>query len=167
MTNKFNLSFTICDCLNATLDYHGFSQKHRESADAPETYSFANASRDAKWPPLSGAFTAYGDAFNLLGDWDDQMVVMGSGDELKLRFSVPDQPLPLGWKRDFVLHCVGWDKDADLNTLVGQSAGPLPFKNMQSYPPTMADQSRQTEVEQLNDPHRQRHQSFRAFWSRP
>ncbi len=154
--------------LTATkLDYHGFSQKRKESADAPEIYSFANASRDPRWPPLGGAFTAYGDAHRLLETWDDRMVVMGSGDELKLRFTVPDQPLPAGWKRDFVLHCVGWDKDADLNTLVGQSAEPLPFKQMQSYPPTLADRSRLETVEQLNVEHLQRRQSFRAFWSRP
>lgn len=153
--------------MNATLDYHGFSQKRRESVDAPEIYSFDDVSREPKWPPLNGKFTTYGDAYRLLDKWDDRMVVMGSGDELKLRFSVPDKPVPVGWKRDFVLHCVGWDKDADLNTLVGQSSEPLPFKQMQSYPPTLVDQSRWESVDRLNDEHLQRRQSFRKFWSRP
>ncbi len=92
--------------LTATkLDYHGFSQKRKESADAPEIYSFANASRDPRWPPLGGAFTAYGDAHRLLETWDDRMVVMGSGDELKLRFTVPDQPLPAAGNETCVALC--------------------------------------------------------------
>ncbi len=115
----------------AKLDYHGFSQKHRESADATETYSFADASRAAKWPPLSGKFTTYGDTLPLLDQWDDHMVVMGSGDELKLRFSVPDQPLQRVGNGILCSTVFGWDKDADLNTLVGQSSEPLPFKQMQ------------------------------------
>ncbi len=153
--------------VSAELDYHGFSDKHRESVDAPETYTFADVSLQPKWPPLAGLFTAYGDALGLLKKWDDQMVVMGSGDQLKLRFSLPDKPLPAGWKRDFVLHCVGWDKDADLNTLVGQSSEPVPFKGMQSYPPTLADRAKLEAVEQLNQAHLNRRQSFREFWSRP
>ena len=43
--------------------------------------------------------------------------------------------LPTGWKREFILHNVGWDKDADLNTLAGDGSLPLPFKSMHSYPP--------------------------------
>jgi hypothetical protein len=60
---------------------------------------------------------------------------MTSGDEIVLRFKVPNEPLAQGWKRDFVLHSVGWDKDADANTLAGQGSLPLPFSSQQSYPP--------------------------------
>ena len=76
------------------------------------------------------------------------------------------RPVPPGWKRDFVLHSAGWDKDADLNTLAGQTIGPLPFRAMASYPPTIAMTRKQIEVGKLNAPHLLRHQSFRAFWSR-
>ncbi len=73
---------------------------------------------------------------------DDYMVVMASGDEMVLEFAIPERPLPEGWTRDYVLHSVGWDKDADLNTLEGQSSLPLPFAGMHSYPPSLEDEER-------------------------
>ena len=33
-----------------------------------------------------------------------------------------------------MLHSVGWDKDADLHTVYGQTVEPLPFKAMTRYP---------------------------------
>jgi hypothetical protein len=59
---------------------------------------------------------------------------MGAGDETTLRFAMPPEPLPDGWKRDFLLYSVGWDKDANLETIAGQSSEPLPFADMRSYP---------------------------------
>jgi hypothetical protein len=103
---------------------------------------------------------------SLLGQWDDRMVVMGSGDEIRLSFTVPQAEVPAGWKRDFVLHCVGWDKDADLNTLTGQSSEPLPYREMTGYPPKPDQAEQSSRVESLNRDHLLRTQSFRAFWSR-
>ena len=70
----------------------------------------------------------------LLTEGDDQMVVLAAGDAITVRFEVPADPVPAGWKRDFILHSVGWDKDADLNTVYGQTVDPLPFRGMRSYP---------------------------------
>ena len=36
---------------------------------------------------------------------------------------------------DFLIHSIGWDKDADLNTITGYQVEPLPFVGMQQYPP--------------------------------
>jgi hypothetical protein len=65
-----------------------------------------------------------------------------------------------------LLHCVGWDKDADLNTLTGQSIDPLPIKDMRAYPPDAASQTQFERVRQLNADSLRRRQSFRAFWRR-
>ena len=44
---------------------------------------------------------------------DDRLVIMGSGDELQLRFRAAGlPPLAAGWKRDFLLLVDGWAKDA-------------------------------------------------------
>lgn len=83
---------------------------------------------------MDGRFTRYGDVTELVRDADDRQVVMASGDEMTLRFAVPDTPLPAGWKRDFIMHNIGWDKDADLNTLYGATADPLPYRGMSTYP---------------------------------
>ena len=62
------------------------------------------------------------------------LVVLGAGDEMSLSFRVPKNPVPPGWKRDFFLKNVGWDKDCNVNTVYGDSVEPLPFRGMKSYP---------------------------------
>lgn len=83
---------------------------------------------------MRGAFTRYGDVLELVTEADDRMVILGGGDEMTLRFKAPELELPTGWVRDFIMHNVGWDKDADLNTVYGQSVEPLPYREMTSYP---------------------------------
>jgi hypothetical protein len=71
----------------------------------------------------------------VLSEADDRMVIMGSGDEVQLRFRAAGLPqLPMGWKRDFLLLVDGWAKDADANTAFSQSVLPLPFHSMSRYP---------------------------------
>jgi hypothetical protein len=152
--------------VEADLRYRGFSDKVRRLPTAPEVYDYSKVTESPKWPPLQGRFTVPGDCMSLLGQWDDRMVVMGSGDEIRLSFTVPQAEVPAGWKRDFVLHCVGWDKDADLNTLTGQSSEPLPFREMTGYPPQPDQAEQSSRVESLNRDHLLRTQSFREFWSR-
>ena len=64
---------------------------------------------------------------------DDKMIVMGSGDEIQLRFKALPAP-PIGWTRDFLLLVDGWAKDRDSNTAHGQSTAPLPFHAMSRFP---------------------------------
>ena len=95
------------------------------------------------------------------------MVVISSGDEIRLEFAVPETAPPPGWTRDFILHCCGWDKDADLNTLSGQSTGALAVSRDDAVP--AAGQMKWRNVpssEQQNRHHLQRYQSFRSFWYR-
>ncbi|MCA9141958.1 MAG: VCBS repeat-containing protein [Planctomycetales bacterium] len=119
---------------SANLHYRGFSQAHPKQLHAPETYDYANVNSESKWPPMRGAFTRYGDVLELVTEADDRMVILGGGDEMTLRFKAPELELPTGWVRDFIMHNVGWDKDADLNTVYGQSVEPLPYREMTSYP---------------------------------
>ncbi len=150
----------------AETGHHGFSAKSKPNATSPEIYDYQSASSFAKWPPLAGPLTSFGESLGLVKAWDDKMVVISSGDELRLKFTVPSEPIPQGWKRDFVLHCVGWDKDADLNTLTGQSTLPLPAKDMQQFPPTLADAEAAKGVMEKNAKRLTRQQSFREFWRR-
>ncbi|MFQ5731142.1 MAG: hypothetical protein ACE5KM_04205, partial [Planctomycetaceae bacterium] len=118
----------------ARLFYRGFSRRIDRPHRAPETYDFHTVDKTPHWPPMDGRFTRYGDVTPLVRGDDDILVVMGAGDTLTLRFAVPEKPLPAGWKRDFFIRNVGWDKDADLNTVLGQTTGPLPFRGMTGYP---------------------------------
>ncbi len=87
------------------------------------------------WNPTPGLYTRYGDVTPLLREVDDRLVIMGSGDEIRLLFPTAALPsLRPGWKRDFLLLVDGWAKDADANTAFSQSVEPLPFHGMRSYP---------------------------------
>jgi hypothetical protein len=119
---------------SAELSYRGFSRALPSRENAPQIYDHADVSRSPMWPPMRGRFTRYGSVRELLAEGDDQMAVLGAGDAITVRFAVPDAPVPDGWKRDFILHSIGWDKDADLNTIYGQTVEPLPFRAMRSYP---------------------------------
>jgi hypothetical protein len=87
------------------------------------------------WNPTGGNYTRYGSVEDLLAEPDDRMVIMGSGDEVRLLFNAAGLPeLPQGWKRDFLLLVDGWAKDADANTAYSQTVLPLPFHSMSRYP---------------------------------
>ena len=154
------------ELLSASIGFHGFSHRIRQERRRPESYDYHDATLAAKWPPLHGKLTRFGDCTDLVQTWDDRMAVISAGDEIRFTFGVPPEDPPPGWKRDFVLHNVGWDKDADLNTLSGQQMGPLPFRGMTQYPPGLADASKSTQVQKINQHHLRRSQSFRSFWYR-
>ena len=125
---------TTLTMTSAELAFRGFSATVEHPGFGPERYDYDEVSLSPKWPPMQGRFTRYGDVLPLLDSTDSQLVVLGSGDEIALTFAPPAEPLPPGWTRDFVLHSVGWDKDADLNTIYGNTSEPLPFSGMPSYP---------------------------------
>ncbi|KAA5545523.1 CRTAC1 family protein [Roseiconus nitratireducens] len=155
-----------CPLTGGEVAFHGFSEKVTHGSKAPETYEYARNDPTPKWPPLTGEISGFGDCTDRLTDWDDSMVVISSGDEIRMRFQAPAEPPPPGWKRDFILHCVGWDKDADLNTLTGQSIDPLPAKDMSAYPPTFDSIETFRAIRRKNADSLRRRQSFRAFWYR-
>ncbi|MCA9057894.1 MAG: hypothetical protein KDA85_05325, partial [Planctomycetaceae bacterium] len=134
-----------CPLQSADLHYLGFPRRmyHDNSLFrnglGPEDYDHSQVQEQMRWPPIMGRFTRYGQTQPLLTAQDDQMVVMGPGDELTLEFQVPVEPVPDGWVRDFVIYNVGWDKDANLNTVLGQSSEPYPHSRMTQYPFSLSD----------------------------
>ncbi|MEO1996351.1 MAG: VCBS repeat-containing protein, partial [Planctomycetaceae bacterium] len=126
---------TELELVAADLHDRGVSRRVPGTKLGPEQFRYDDVDVLPVWPPMTGRFTRYGDVTPLLAGSDDHLVVMGAGDEMTLRFRVPADPVPPGWKRDFILYNVGWDKDADLNTVQGQSVEPLPFRGMTHYPP--------------------------------
>jgi len=120
----------------ADLHFRGFSTPTIDAArEQPEAFDYARWMPDSNWNPTPGYYTRYGDVRELLDSADDRLVLMASGDELRLRFSARELPqLRLGWKRDFLLLVDGWAKDQDPNTAFSQSVEPLPFHGMSAYP---------------------------------
>jgi hypothetical protein len=80
---------------------------------------------------MAGLYTRLGPVRDLLAAADDRYVVMKGGDSVRLAFDAASlPPLPAGWVRDYVVILDGWDKDADKNTVAGQTVEPLPFHGM-------------------------------------
>lgn len=133
---------TRMDASLVDLHYRGFSTPaiHPERKQ-PETFDYARLMPLSTWNPTPGLYTRYGDVTPLLQAIDDRLVVMGSGDEIRLVFPAGGLPaLESGWTRDFLLFVDGWAKDADANTAFSQSVEPLPFHGMSAYPYPAAEQ---------------------------
>jgi tetratricopeptide (TPR) repeat protein len=117
----------------ADLRFRGFSPVtvHPERRQ-PERFAYEPARPTSMWNPTPGRYTRYGPVSELLAGADDRLVLMGSGDELALRFPALPPPPP-GWQRDFLLKVQGWAKDRDANTLHSQTVEPLPTRSMKQY----------------------------------
>ena len=130
------VKLTPLQVASADLHFRGFSKVVVDPArQQPERFLYDQVRPVSNWNPTPGLYTRYGDVRSLTTQVDDRLVVMGSGDELKLEFSAADLPaLPAGWSRDFLLLVDGWAKDSDANTAFSQSVTPLPFHAMSAYP---------------------------------
>ena len=114
------------------LHWHGYGRYADLPASLPLTPVYAEASPTPPWDRTpSGWFTRYGAVGDLLARRDDRLVLLAGGDELALSFDAAQLPPPApGMARDFFLHVVGWDKDADFHVGEGWQLGPLPFQGM-------------------------------------
>ncbi len=124
---------TNVELITADLHYRGYSARLSRLHNGPERYDYDHVITQPLWSPMAGNYTRYGDVTELLQATDDHLVVLGSGDEMTLRFAELTPP-KAGVVRDFIIRCVGWDKDASLNTVAGHRVEPLPFTAMKSYP---------------------------------
>lgn len=151
------------DPVSADLHWRGRSRIEQEDGDAPERFVYAPPLEGPAWPPMRGRFTRYGDVRELVAEGDDRLVIMGAGDEMTVAFPVPPGP-PAGWRRSFLLHSIGWDKDANLATAEGQTVEPLPFRGMRAYPPADDDQPETSPAREawLRDDQTRRQDE--AFW---
>jgi Tfp pilus assembly protein PilF len=130
------IASTWLDVESADLHFRGFSKVVIDPVrKQPEQFLYDEVTPVSQWNPTPGLYTRYGDVRPIVVGLDDRLVIMGSGDELDLRFSSGSlPPLKTGWKRDFLLLVDGWAKDADPNTAFSRSVEPLPFHAMSAYP---------------------------------
>ena len=122
------------ELVSADVHFRGVSAFTTHPHHGPDTYHYDHVTPVPKYAPMGGAFTRFGDVSELIATPDDRLLVMGCGDECSLEFAVPAESLPEGWTRDFILHSIGWDKDANMHTVSGQTVEPMPYRNMDAYP---------------------------------
>lgn len=148
-----DIQLTELELLSANLSRRGFSKRIEHSENGPESYLYEQTNPMKQWPVTQGQLTGYGDVYQRLVEADDRLVVMGAGDDLALRFKALSEPAS-GWKRDFILHNIGWDKDADLNTVYGDTVEPLPYIDMAAYTDPITHASREVPEESALTPAR-------------
>ncbi len=121
---------------SADLRFHGFSRPVIDlERRQPEAFDYHDVRPTSMWNPTPGLYTRYGDVRTLLTAADDRLVLMASGDEVRLTFDATGlPPVRAGWRRDFLLLFDGWAKDGDANTAFSQTVEPLPFHAMSAYP---------------------------------
>ena len=131
----------VLEPVKADIHYRGFSRLYRKGGRyGPHWFDYSDVEKDTKWRDLQGNYTRYGDVLPLLMESDNKYIISNAGDETTIEFSTENLPeLKHGWKRDFLIHGVGWVKDGDLNTALGNTVMPLPFHGMKSYPPSESD----------------------------
>ena len=126
--------------LRADLHSRGLSRMYRKGGRyGPHWFDYDSVATEPGWRPITGAFTRFGDVLPLLRAGDDMYIVMAPGDETTLEFAMAPPP-PAGWTRDFLLYSDGWIKDADMNTALGNTVGPLPFHAIKQYPYAAGEQ---------------------------
>jgi Tfp pilus assembly protein PilF len=114
------------------LHWRGYGRFADLPPSLPLTPIYADVAPTPLWDRTpAGWFTRYGPVGDLVARRDDQLALLAGGDELALSFDAARLPPPApGMERDFFLHVVGWDKDADFHVGEGWQLGPLPFQGM-------------------------------------
>src|SRR5208282_4930796 len=126
---------TAVPLARADLQFHGFPLKIEGTPPGNVQYIYEKVSATGPYTRPMGTYTRYGDVLPLLSALDDQLVVFGSGDEVRLDFDPSKLPaLPQGWDRDYFVAANGYEKDMDFYAAEGDYVAPLPFLRMGDYP---------------------------------
>jgi tetratricopeptide (TPR) repeat protein len=121
--------------VRADLGFHGFPLKIEGTPPGNVNYIYEKVSATGPYTRPAGTYTRYGDVLPLLTALDDQSVVFGSGDEVRLDFDPSNLPaLPQRWVRDYFFAAFGYEKDMDFYAAEGNFVAPLPFLKMGDYP---------------------------------
>lgn len=118
----------------AQLSYRGYLREVSPDGRLPLLYDYDSID-PAPLARFRGNLTRHGNVLGLVERDDDQLCLVGPGDELALEFAEADAPaLPNGWTRRFLLRAWGYCKDADPFTAASDEVGPLPWNGMPTYP---------------------------------
>jgi hypothetical protein len=135
LRNDANVRIKAVPLVRADLDFHGYPLKIEGTPPGNVNYIYEKASATGPYTRPAGTYTRYGDVLPLLTALDDELVVFGSGDEVRLEFDPAQLPaLASGWVRDYFFAVYGYEKDMDFYAAEGNFVAPLPFLSMRDYP---------------------------------
>lgn len=118
--------------VHTDLHFRGYSPFADLPATDPATPVYERLLPQPNWSRTpSGWATRHGPVDELLAVEDAGLCLVTGGDELTLEFAVAGlAPVPAGHVREYFLHTVGWDKDADYHVAAGTTVEPLPWRGM-------------------------------------
>ncbi len=118
----------------ARLGYRGYTREISPDGKQPLIYDYDYVD-PAPLASFRGKLTRHGDVTRLLEADDDQLCLIGPGDEVQIEFPASDlPPPPSGWTRSYVVRGIGYCKDADPFTATSDSTLPLPWRGMPAFP---------------------------------
>ncbi len=130
-----DLTITTAPLVRADLRRLGFPLEYSPDGHHPTIYTYDVIEPTSSFKMPRGSYTRYGPVDDLLAAFDDEYVILGSGDEIALGFdanSLP--PIAHDHVRSFILVSHAYCKDMDLYTAEPDTVEPLPFRDMSSYP---------------------------------
>jgi len=160
------VTMNILHAFSADLHYRGFSRTYRKGGRyGPHWFDYSQVNTDQKYRDLTGYYTRFGDVLPLIESSDNKYIITNAGDEVTVKFSENGLPeLNDGWTRDFLIHSVGWVKDGDMNTALGNIVTPLPFHGIKSYPPSETDTyPEDPDLQEYNQKYNTRYVSTEGF----
>ena len=120
---------------SAELRWLGFPREHSPDGQHPTIYTYDVIDPTSSFKIPRGWYTRYGPVDELLTEFDDRYVILGTGDEIAVRFDARVlPPVEAGMARSFILVSHAYCKDMDLYTAEPDTVEPLPFRQMGSYP---------------------------------
>lgn len=120
---------------DANLRRLGFPLEYSPDGRHPLIYTYDIIEPTSSFKMPTGAYTCYGRVDSLLAEFDDRYVILGTGDEIAVRFDARALPPPGDENtRSFIFVSHAYCKDMDLYTAEPDTIGPLPFKGMSAYP---------------------------------
>jgi tetratricopeptide (TPR) repeat protein len=118
----------------ARLGHRGYTREISPDGMQPLIYDYDYVD-PAPLASFRGKLTRHGDVTRLLEADDDQLCLIGPGDEVQIEFSASDlPPLPTRWTRSYVVRGIGYCKDVDPFTATSDSTLPLPWRAMPAFP---------------------------------
>ena len=112
--------------------YRGFSEDAKLDWTHPTTPIHDQLQAVPHVPKVpTGWATRFGPVDELVAAKDNAFVLINGGDALTVEFDASElPPKPAGHEREFFLWSVGWDKDTDYYTVLGDQIEPLPWHGM-------------------------------------
>jgi hypothetical protein len=133
----------------AGADLHrlGFPLEFSPDGQHPTVYTYDVIEPTSSFKMPAGAYTRYGPVGELLQGFDDQYVILGTGDEIAVRFDGRSLPtIREGSARTFILVSHAYCKDMDLYTAFPDMVEPLPCRGMSAFPYSRSEQCLQDET---------------------